>query len=86
MYSLSTGFLGSMTLPAIMGKAFFGRSPTAVEGIDVLDDKFALLALGPPRWLPIPSSKKVCLTRDHLHQVLERLYKPLDLIVRTEPL
>ena len=82
MYPLFTGFLGSMTLPAIMRKAFFGQLPTAVEDIDVLNDKFALMALGLPRWLPIPSSKKVCLARDHLHQNLEQLYNPLDLLAK----
>ena len=60
-----------MTVLALMGKAFLGQSPTALEDIDVLDGRFALMALGLPRWLPIPSSKKACIARDHLHQNLD---------------
>ena len=74
MYPLFAEFFGSMTVPAHVGKAFFGQSPTALKEIDVLDDRFALMALGLSRWLPIPSSKKACLARDHLHRNLERLW------------
>lgn len=37
LFPLLTTILGSMTLPAMMGKAF-GASPTALEDIDVPDD------------------------------------------------
>ena len=60
-----------MTVLALIGTAFFGQSPTALEDIHVLDDRFALMALGLRRWLPIPSSKKACTARDHLHQNLD---------------
>ena len=59
-----------MTVPAFMGKAFFGQSPPVLEGIDVLNDGFASMALGLPRWLPIPSSKEACLARDIYTKIL----------------
>lgn len=80
LFPLLTGFLGSMTLPAMMGKAFVAQSPSALEDIDVLDDSFALIALGLPRWLPIPSLRRAYDARDRLHRSLEYLYTSLDML------
>lgn len=80
LFPLLTAFLGSMTLPAMMGKAFAAQSPTTLEDIDVLDESFTLLALGLPRWLPIPSLRRAYDARDRLHGSLERLYTSLDMI------
>lgn len=67
-----------------MGKALSRQSPTALEGIDELDNTIVLVTLGLSRWLPISFSKKSCLTRDHLHQNLERLYIPLDMMAEDQ--
>lgn len=80
LFPLLTEFLGSMTLSAMMGKAFVAQSPTALQDIDVLDDSFALMALGLPRWLPIPSLRNAYDARDRLHESLGRLYTSLDMV------
>ena len=46
MYPLLTKVLGSMTVPAMMGKSFFRHPPTTLLGIDLLDDRFVLMASG----------------------------------------
>lgn len=38
LFPLLTTFRGSMTLPAMTGKAFVAQSPTAIGDFDVLDD------------------------------------------------
>ena len=77
VYPLVTEFLGSMTVPAILGKMSFGQSPPLLDGIDVLDDSFTLMALGLARSLPTPSSKRAW---DKLHENPERLGTPLDTV------
>ena len=84
LFPLLTAFLGSMTLPAMMGNAFLAHAPTALEYIDVLDDSFALMALGLPRWLPITSLRNAYCARDRLHDNLERLYKSLDMLAEEQ--
>lgn len=80
LFPLLTTFLGSMTLPVMMGKAFVAQSPTALEDIHVLDDGIALLALGLPRWLPITSLRNAYDARDRLHKSLAQLYSSLDMV------
>ena len=63
-----------------MGEAFAVHLPTPVEDVDVLDDSFASIALGLPRWLPIPSLREAYHARDRLHENLERLHTSLDML------
>lgn len=80
LFPLLTNFLGSMTLPAMMGETFVAQSPTVVEDIEMLDDNFGMLALGLPRWLPILSLRNTYHVRDRLHDNLEQLYASLDTV------
>ena len=77
LFPLLTSFLGHMTLPAIMGKAYLANSPDALEDIDILDDGFLGLAAKLPRWLP--PFKKAYEARDRLHQGLAAFYHALDI-------
>ena len=77
LYPLLTSFVGHMTLPAMMGKAYAANSPNALEDIDLLDDSFFGITAGLPRWLPW--LRKAYEARDRLHQGLASLYHALDM-------
>lgn len=77
LFPLLTSFLGHMTLPVMMGKAYLANSPDALEDIDILDDSFLGLAAKLPRWLP--PLRKAYEARDRLHQGLVSFYHALDI-------
>lgn len=77
LFPLLTSFLGHMTLPVMMGKAYVANSPNALEDIDILDDSFLGLAAKLPRWLP--PLRKAYEARDRLHHGLVSFFDALDL-------
>ena len=78
LFPLLTSFMGHMTLPTIMGKAFMANSPNAVEDLEILDDGFLGITMSLPRWLPIPFLRRAYEARDRLLHGLACLYSSFD--------
>lgn len=76
--SLIREFMGRMSTPSVIGGGFLENFPNALQDIWRLDYGFKYLALGLPRWIPIPSLTEAYLARHRLLQALTEFEHALD--------
>ena len=63
LWPLIRNLMGTVATPSIMGQTFVDNCPSILEDLWTLDRGFIFLAMGIPRWVPIPSSTKAHIAR-----------------------
>lgn len=77
-FALIRNFVGSVSLPSLVGTEFLDVYPKALDDLWDLDGGFKYLTLGLPRWFPIPSMAKAHIARRNLHQGLASFQEAID--------
>ena len=78
LYALIRNFVGHIGVSVFMGSEFAEINPTALEDLWDLDHGLTYLALGLPRWLPIPSLTKAHIARRRLGDAIDLFHRALD--------
>ena len=78
LFALIKTFVGSVALPSLVGRELLEHYPEILEDIRDLEEGFKYLALGLPRWLPIPSLTKAHTARRKLLDAINSLHDALD--------
>lgn len=76
--SLIRDFMGHMSTASLTGRAFLEKYPDTLQDLWRLDYGFKYLALGLPRWIPIPTLTEAHLARDRLIQAITEFHYALD--------
>ena len=63
LWPLIRNLMGMVATPSIMGQAFVDNCPSILEDLWTLDRGFVFLAMGIPRWAPIPSCTRAHIAR-----------------------
>ncbi|KAB8214357.1 cytochrome P450 [Aspergillus novoparasiticus] len=66
LFDLVRGFIGNITTTTIMGQAILEAFPSLLDDLWVLDNRFPLLAIGVPRWAPLPGVPAAYAARDRI--------------------
>ncbi|KAL4898399.1 cytochrome P450 [Aspergillus ambiguus] len=75
LFALIRGFVGHITTTTLMGRAILEAFPSLLDDVWALDNRFPLLAMGLPRWLPIPGLSAACAGRDRILEALAAYQK-----------
>jgi hypothetical protein len=77
LFPLIRNFVGYIATPALMGSAFMEYYPTVCQDLWDFDRAFMLLALGLPRWVPIPRLSKAYAARQRLVNGVAEFHRAL---------
>ncbi|KAF7595161.1 hypothetical protein BBP40_007128 [Aspergillus hancockii] len=66
LFALVRGFIGNITTSTLMGQAILEAFPNLLDDLWTLDNRFPLLAIGVPRWAPIPGVSAAYAARDRI--------------------
>ncbi|KAE8146134.1 cytochrome P450 [Aspergillus avenaceus] len=66
LFALVRGFLGNISTATLMGQSILEAFPNLLDDLWTLDSRFPLLALGVPRWMPLPGLPTAYAARDRL--------------------
>ncbi|KAF9887662.1 hypothetical protein FE257_009755 [Aspergillus nanangensis] len=85
LFALIRGFVGHITTSTLMGHAILEAFPHLLDDIWLFDNRFPLLAMGLPRWLPLPGLPAAYAARDRVlgslaafHQAFVQLEDGID--------
>lgn len=78
LFPLIRKFVGHVALPSLMGTEFLEVYPAALDDLWDLDSGFKYLALGLPRWLPVPSLTKAHIARRNLLQAMDSFHRAMN--------
>ncbi|KAL5360195.1 cytochrome P450 [Aspergillus floccosus] len=74
-FALIRGFVGHITTTTLMGRAILEAFPRLLDDVWALDDRFPLMAMGLPRWLPFSGLPAAYAARDRILKVLAAYQK-----------
>ncbi|THC96114.1 hypothetical protein EYZ11_004388 [Aspergillus tanneri] len=69
-FALIRNFVGQATTATLMGQAILDVYPNLLKDVWTLDDRFPFVAMGLPRWLPIPGLTAAYAARNRLLEAM----------------
>ncbi|KAK3053931.1 hypothetical protein LTR09_005211 [Extremus antarcticus] len=78
LFPLIRDFVARTTTATLMGSTFTENFEGLWDDLWMLDHSYWLLALGLPRWIPVPGLMKAHITRKRLLEMMEQFHEALE--------